>query len=306
MWTRLVHPVQVLPTDLPTQPFPVYRDDLALGWELDAFVDHGDFRLRDYESDDGRTAIELRSTDQVFRGSAALAVQVDSLAPPDGPEFEVFRLHFRPPEPVEQQYGGLRFAFHSGTSQSVVLPFLSVYLNGRTIVGLALSPVTTPLSRFLLDESIHEWQVVEVPLDYPGLEGPIESIEMTGWLQGTFYLDEIELLPLPRAPSVTAVQESRESPLPSAFNLKQNYPNPFNRGTVIRFELPAGGETELAVYNLVGQKIASLVHGAREAGQYTVHWDGRDSSREPIASGVYFYRLKAGNQVETRKLLLLR
>ncbi len=97
---------------------------------------------------------------------------------------------------------------------------------------------------------------------------------------------------------VTAVQETRESTLPSAFALDQNYPNPFNSGTVIRFELPAGGETELAVYNLVGQKIASLVHGAREVGQYTVHWDGRDSSREPLASG--------WDQVETRKLLLLR
>ncbi len=305
MWTRLVHPVQVLPTDLPTQPFPVYQDGLALGWELDAFVDHGDFRLRDYESEDGRAAIELRSTGQVFRGSAALAVQVDSLATPDGPEFEVFRLHFRPLEPVEQQYRGLRFAFHSGTSQSVGFPFLSVYLNGRTIVGLTLNPAF-PLSRFLLDESIQGWQVVEVPLDYPGLEGPIESIEITGWLQGTFYLDEIELLPRPRSPTITAVAEEKTSTVPSSFALHQNYPNPFNSGTVIRFELPQAEEVELAVYNLAGQKVMNLVQGRRDAGSYTLRWDGRDARGRELASGVYLYRLQVGKLVETRKLLLLR
>ena len=305
MWTRLVHPIQVLPTNLPTEPLSLYRDDLAPGWELEAFVDHADFRLRDYESDDGRTVFELRSTHQVFRGNAALAVQVDSLAPPDGPEFEVFRLHFRPPEPVGQQYRGMKFAFHSGSAQSVGFPLISLYLNGRHIVSLSTN-LGFPFTRYLLDESIREWQVVEVPLDYPGLEGPIESIEITGWLQGTFYLDEIELLPRPRSPSVTAVLETREAPLPSAFALQQNYPNPFNSGTVIRFELPEAGETELAVYNLVGQKVATLVDGTRETGQYRLRWDGRDNSGQSLASGVYFYRLRSREKVDTRKLLLLR
>ena len=306
MWTRLVHPIQVIPRDLPSEPLSVYQDDLAPGWELEAFVDHADLRLPDYESD-GRAVFELRSTHQVFRGNAALAVQVDSLATPEGPEFEVFRLHFRPPEPVGQQYRGMKFAFHSGSAQCVGFPLISLFLNGRHVVSLATNPWFTPFTRFLLDESIREWQVVEVPLDYPGLEGPIESIEITGWLQGTFYLDEIELLPRPRSPSVTAVQESRESALPAAFSLQQNYPNPFNSGTVIRFELPEAGKTELAVYNLVGQKVTKLVDGMRDAGSYTVRWAGRDANGRDLASGVYLYRLRAeGGHTETRKLLLLR
>ena len=102
---------------------------------------------------------------------------------------------------------------------------------------------------------------------------------------------------------VTAV-EKVASAGPQRFALDQNYPNPFNSGTVIRFAVPTSGEAELAVYNLAGQKVTSLVHGPREAGSYTLRWDGRNGAGHELASGVYFYRLQAGDQVETRKLLL--
>ena len=107
------------------------------------------------------------------------------------------------------------------------------------------------------------------------------------------------------APS-TAVLETFEPHLPRQFALDQNYPNPFNSGTVIRFALPEARSVELAVFNLSGQKVATLAQGVREAGQYSVRWDGRDDRRRSLASGVYFYRLRAGDRVETRKLLLLQ
>jgi flagellar hook assembly protein FlgD len=79
------------------------------------------------------------------------------------------------------------------------------------------------------------------------------------------------------------------------------------QGTVIRFALPADEEIELAVFNLTGQKMATLVQGAREAGTYTVSWDGRDDDGQTLASGVYLYRLRTGQQqMENRKLLLIR
>jgi hypothetical protein len=96
------------------------------------------------------------------------------------------------------------------------------------------------------------------------------------------------------------------NPLPREFSLAQNYPNPFNPATTIRFDLPRSEEIGLAVYNLTGQKVATLVHGLREAGAYTLRWDGRDDDGRELASGVYLYRLEAGERVETRKLLLLR
>jgi flagellar hook assembly protein FlgD len=76
---------------------------------------------------------------------------------------------------------------------------------------------------------------------------------------------------------------------------------------VIRFNLPQSQDVELSVYNLTGQKVATLAEGLRTAGSYTVNWDGRDNAEKALASGVYFYRLQmGGGHVETRKLLLLR
>ncbi len=106
----------------------------------------------------------------------------------------------------------------------------------------------------------------------------------------------------------TAVVEVAESisDLPTTYTLSQNYPNPFNSDTVIRFGLPTSGPVDLALYNLAGQKVAALVEGPHQAGTYTVHWDGRDAHGRDLASGVYMYRLLAGGQTETRKLLFLR
>ena len=108
------------------------------------------------------------------------------------------------------------------------------------------------------------------------------------------------------AASITAVVEVRDESLPQSFTLSQNYPNPFNPETTIRFDLPRSEEIDLAVYNLTGQKVATLAHGLREAGTYTLRWDGQDNDGRELASGVYMYRLEAGERMETRKLLLLR
>ena len=105
---------------------------------------------------------------------------------------------------------------------------------------------------------------------------------------------------------VTAVVEDYVDELPAEFALDQNHPNPFNSGTTIAFALPRADEVELAVYNISGQQVAKLVQGMRPAGRYQVLWDGRDGAGAELASGVYLYRLQTGNQVETRKLLLLR
>ena len=104
----------------------------------------------------------------------------------------------------------------------------------------------------------------------------------------------------------TYVAESRGEALPTGFALGQNAPNPFNSSTVIRFALAESGELELAVYNAVGQQVAELVRGFREAGEYRVHWDGRDGDGRPLASGMYVYRLCSGDRAEARRMLLLK
>jgi hypothetical protein len=84
------------------------------------------------------------------------------------------------------------------------------------------------------------------------------------------------------------------------------WPNPFNSGTMIHFALPQTQEVELAIFNLAGQKVATLVEGVRQRGAHSVPWDGRDDQGQRLASGVYLYRLQAGPQVERHKLVLLR
>ncbi len=105
---------------------------------------------------------------------------------------------------------------------------------------------------------------------------------------------------------VTAVLEEGETG-PQAFALYPNYPNPFNRGTVLSFSLPeAQPEVELTVYDLLGQKLAVLVRGARGSGFHSVAWNGLDDSGRPLASGSYLYRLRAGPHRAVGKLMLLR
>ena len=89
--------------------------------------------------------------------------------------------------------------------------------------------------------------------------------------------------------------------IPAEFSLSQNHPNPFNPVTTIEFSLPAMGYTLLTIYNLRGQEIAKLVSGEIQAGYHKVNWNASN-----FASGIYFYRLQAGDFVQTRKMVLLK
>jgi hypothetical protein len=91
------------------------------------------------------------------------------------------------------------------------------------------------------------------------------------------------------------------SVVPGRFALEQNYPNPFNPTTMIRYALPGRAHVALTVYNTLGQCIASLVNETEEAGNHVVRFEGSG-----LASGVYFYRLRAGDFVETKRLLLIK
>ncbi|NIT55318.1 MAG: T9SS type A sorting domain-containing protein, partial [Aliifodinibius sp.] len=85
------------------------------------------------------------------------------------------------------------------------------------------------------------------------------------------------------------------------FVLYQNYPNPFNPETVISYQLPVASDVELSVYNILGQKVRTLVKGRQSAGRHEVTWDGRDDGGVKVSSGVYVYQLKIGKTVLSRK-----
>lgn len=94
--------------------------------------------------------------------------------------------------------------------------------------------------------------------------------------------------------------------VPSRLALYQNNPNPFNPTTDITFDLPHRAEVKLEVYNMLGQRVRTLVSGELAAGRYTVRWDGTDESGRELVSGVYFYRLTTGGETLTKRMVLLR
>ncbi|MBD3178244.1 MAG: T9SS type A sorting domain-containing protein, partial [Candidatus Latescibacteria bacterium] len=95
-------------------------------------------------------------------------------------------------------------------------------------------------------------------------------------------------------------------PMPEAFALYQNAPNPFNPSTLIRFDLPHATYVNLRIYNAGGKLVAEIADGIMEAGYREIVWKGQDRSGSRVASGVYFYRLIAGDFSQTRKMVLLR
>jgi len=100
--------------------------------------------------------------------------------------------------------------------------------------------------------------------------------------------------------SLTGVRMTDPS-VPGVFDLKQNYPNPFNPSTFIDYDLPKASHVTLKVFSVTGQEVATLVNENHEAGHFTVQFNAGT-----LASGIYFYRLQAGEFVSTKKLLLLK
>jgi len=91
-----------------------------------------------------------------------------------------------------------------------------------------------------------------------------------------------------------------------AFELRQNYPNPFNPTTTISFTLDEPGYTTLTIYNLLGQRITWVADEYMEGGEHSAVWNGRNDSGEAVASGIYFYILRSGENVHSQKMTLLR
>jgi len=89
--------------------------------------------------------------------------------------------------------------------------------------------------------------------------------------------------------------------IPKRFLLLQNYPNPFNSATVIEYQVPVNGYLKLDIYNMLGQKLATLVDSKQHAGYRSVIWDASG-----VSSGLYFYKLTAGDRTETKKMMLVK
>ena len=123
----------------------------------------------------------------------------------------------------------------------------------------------------------------------------------------TLYIDNLRVIDR-SATSVRSKKVNYSDPVISEFELQHAYPNPFNSSTTIRYRLSQPADIFLAVYNLTGHKVRTLVNGSRSAGFHNERWNGADDAGHALPSGVYFYRLQVrGECVDLgRKLVLVK
>jgi hypothetical protein len=93
---------------------------------------------------------------------------------------------------------------------------------------------------------------------------------------------------------------------PETFKLLQNYPNPFNPNTTIEFQVPRTSDVTIKIFNILGREIYTLADRTFQPGQHSLLWNGLDNAGRPVSSGMYLYRIQAGDFVDVKKAVLIR
>jgi hypothetical protein len=160
---------------------------------------------------------------------------------------------------------------------------------GEAIIQIQSSnyPVTLKFSlaspsRYIIKEIVNGRETVEHMVETGG------SIQITNPLVKSLVLSKLD------------------EEIPSTFVVEQNYPNPFNPATVIRYAIPQPEKVEIVIYNALGQRVKTLVSKRQDAGYYDVTWDANNDGGQKISSGIYFYRVQAGNYSAIKKMLLVK
>ena len=131
-------------------------------------------------------------------------------------------------------------------------------------------------------------------------------LRLYGTQRGTIYGYSLYEIQIFNDTSSTALEKGLSSHKKLRFHLSSNYPNPFNPETTIRYELAKDGFVKIVIYNELGQKIRTLTNRYQKAGRYKLIWNGKDTSGNPVASGLYFYRMDSQGFIEIRKMALIR
>jgi hypothetical protein len=151
------------------------------------------------------------------------------------------------------------------------------------------------------------------PYSYKG-DGVLAEVYFTANRTGAFSADMLPILKAQLVNSeIMSVDLAPDAPTgvevvdaPAEFVLSQNFPNPFNPTTMINFTIPASGNVDVKVYDILGRQVRTLVSGVYQPGNYSVMWDARDESGNMVSNGVYFYTIRAKNFSSTRKMMFMK
>ena len=163
--------------------------------------------------------------------------------------------------------------------------------------------------RFVLKDTASDWTQYQVIITVPDNTVRAVSVRPRSFnlWTGVSYWDDFSVNSLDNVTTgVKIEQKNPEAALPSKFELSQNYPNPFNPSTVIEYQLPVTSQVTLEVFNIIGQKVSTLVNQVQTAGTWSARWDAKDDAGRQVATGLYLYRLTAQNTVFTRKMMLIK
>ncbi|MFQ5572084.1 MAG: FlgD immunoglobulin-like domain containing protein, partial [Rhodothermales bacterium] len=205
----------------------------------------------------------------------------------------------------------------SSNAASFDVPLLIEHIEGPVLavhLRATFDPGTVSLEGATAIGLPEDWEIL-----YSGTEDRFEAAfwGSTPLSEGHMANLRLRLQTPDDAPALPAWARINEGPMralgitpamdvPERFELGPNYPNPFNPTTTITYALPEPVRVQLILYNLLGQPVRTLVDREQQAGRYTVAWDGRDDTRRLVASGTYYYQLRAGSFVATRPMTLLK
>jgi hypothetical protein len=225
---------------------------------------------------------------------------------------------------IEEEYFGFDPGKADSNQDSVADGMELALIMADSIKALPTEPRTTePYVEILDMDGIHQCSVCGdvIPMGvmriYNPLINTIEPFDISYYafhfmLKGSFAsegamngrIDPVKLAQYLDFP--TGMNSDKPQTVPGNLELKQNYPNPFNPQTVIVYNLTSKAEVVLKVYNLRGQEVKTLVKEMQNPGNQSVLWDGTDNNSRIVSSGIYIYRLTAGKEQQSRKMLFLR
>ncbi len=217
---------------------------------------------------------------------------------------------------------GLQFVYEQGVSDTVGPAIFSFVERGHVTVD-AWGTVTLPMGNIEVLRAVsYDTSITTISIPpFPDTADTTTGIEYTFFgrdpvivavvtsVEGETNPNFTTASDIQRAGNPAGIGDGEETvKIPRAFGLEQNYPNPFNPHTDISFTISeeAQGKVELAVFSVRGQKVRTLLSGERRRGRYTITWDGRNERGEALPSGIYLYRLTAGGETLTRKMMLAK
>jgi hypothetical protein len=192
-------------------------------------------------------------------------------------------------------YGGVFVSTNNGTSWTNS-GLTNQYVSSLAVSGSTVFAGTDGGGAFVSTNNGTSWTAVNGGLT----DQYVYALAVSGsYLLAGTYGSSVFRRPL--SDFILATPSDKPNALPASFALSQNYPNPFNPSTVISYQLPIGSQISLKVYDVLGREVATLVNERKAAGSYTATFDA-----SKFSSGVYFYKLQAGNFVQTKKMLLVK